>query len=63
MFGSGLKFSKETWERVKKVSETAGYSSPEEFVTHILERELKKLETADSKEALIEKMKGLGYLE
>jgi putative aminopeptidase FrvX len=63
MFGSGFKFSKETWERVKKVSEVAGYSSPEEFVAHIVERELKKLETADSKEALIEKMKGLGYLE
>ena len=29
----------------------------------MLERELKKLEEADSKEALIEKLKGLGYLE
>jgi len=45
------------------VAEAAGYSSPQEFIQHVLERELNKLETADSKEALIEKLKGLGYLE
>ena len=63
MLGPSFKFSKELWERVKRVAEAAGYSSPQEFIQHVLERELNKLETADSKEALIEKLKGLGYLE
>ena len=63
MFGPSLKIDKNLWERITKVSETAGYSSPQEFVHHVLDRELKKLENAESKETLIAKMKGLGYLE
>ena len=63
MFGPSVKFNKELWDRVKRVSESAGYSSPQEFVEHIVERELAKLEPADSKETLVEKLKGLGYLE
>lgn len=63
MFGPSLKLDGELWKRVKHVAEAAGYSSPQEFIEHLLERELKKLENADSKDTLIEKLKGLGYLE
>jgi metal-responsive CopG/Arc/MetJ family transcriptional regulator len=63
MFGHSVKLSEDLWDRVKKVSEAAGYSSPQEFIQHVLERETRKLESAESKEALLEKMKGLGYLE
>lgn len=58
-----MKLNKDLWDRVKKVSEAAGYSSPQEFVQHVLEREVGKLESAESKTALLDKMKGLGYLE
>jgi metal-responsive CopG/Arc/MetJ family transcriptional regulator len=58
-----VKIKKELWDRIKRVSEAAGYSSPEEFVEHIVERELAKLEVAQSDEEIIRKMKGLGYLE
>jgi len=58
-----VKLNKDLWDRVKKVSEAAGYSSPQEFVQHVLEREVGKLESAESKTALLDKMKGLGYLE
>jgi len=58
-----VKIKKELWDRIKRVSEAAGYSSPEEFVEHIVERELAKLEDAQSDEEIIRKMKGLGYLE
>ena len=63
MFEPSVKLNKDLWERIKRIAETAGYSSPEEFVEHVLEREMKKLEGADTKEALLEKLKGLGYLE
>jgi metal-responsive CopG/Arc/MetJ family transcriptional regulator len=63
MFGSTVKLPKPLWDRVKQVSESAGYSSPQEFIEHMLERELAKLEATGSKEALLEKLKGLGYLE
>jgi metal-responsive CopG/Arc/MetJ family transcriptional regulator len=63
MFGPGVKLNKDLWDRVKKAAEAAGYSSPQEFIQHVLERELVKLESTETKEALLEKMKGLGYLE
>jgi len=49
--------------RVKRCAEVAGYSSPQEFVEHVLEKELAKLEEADSDEDILNKLKGLGYLE
>ena len=41
----------------------AGYSGPEEFIEHVLERELAKLEDTQSDEEIVKKLKGLGYLE
>jgi predicted DNA-binding protein len=63
MFGNSLKLTPELWERVKRVSEAAGYSSPQEFVEHVLDRELKKLEDAQSDEEIVKKLQGLGYLD
>lgn len=63
MFGPSVKLNKELWDRVKRVSEAAGYSSPQEFIEHVIERELGKIEATGSKESLVEKLKGLGYLE
>jgi hypothetical protein len=63
MFSPTVKLKKKTWQRVKRCSEAAGYSSPEEFVEHIVERELAKLEDAESDEEIVKKLKGLGYLE
>jgi hypothetical protein len=63
MFTPTIKLKKKTWQRVKRCCEAAGYSSPEEFVEHVLERELAKLEDAESDEEIVKKLKGLGYLE
>jgi hypothetical protein len=62
MFKTTVKLKKETWQNVKRVSEAAGYSSPEEFVEHVLERELAKLADAESDAEIVKKMQGLGYL-
>ena len=58
-----VKLSKPLCERARVVVERAGYSSLEEFIEHAMERDLQRLEQADSKEDLIKKLKGLGYLE
>jgi predicted DNA-binding protein len=63
MFNTTIKLKKDTWQRVKRCSEVAGYSSPEEFVEHVLEKELAKLEDAESDEEIVKKLQGLGYLE
>ena len=38
-----IKLEKELVARVKKVADIAGYSSPEEFISHALEKELAQL--------------------
>ena len=63
MFKTTVKLKKETWSRVKRCSDAAGYSSPEEFVEHVLDRELAKLEDAESDQEIVRKLQGLGYLE
>jgi hypothetical protein len=63
MFGFvKVKLEKGLVERVKRFAELAGYSSPEEFITHALEKELAKLEDADSEEEIKKRLKGLGYI-
>ena len=63
MFGQTIKLNKDLLARVRKCSAAAGYSSPEEFVEHVLERELAKIEQSDSEEEIVKKLKGLGYLD
>jgi hypothetical protein len=58
-----VKLKKEPWTKVKKVSEAAGYSSPEEFVEHIVEKEIAKLEDAQSDEEIVKRLQGLGYID
>jgi len=60
-----LKLDNVTVQRIRKVSEVGGYSSPEEFVIHVIERELDTLdpEDSESEEEIRKKMEGLGYIE
>ena len=58
-----IKIDDNLYDRVKKVAQTAGYSSPEEFIVHIIEKELGQLETADDEKAVLERLRGLGYIE
>ena len=63
MFGGGkVKLDKELIARVKLYSDIAGYSSVEEFITHALEKELAKLEGAESREEIEKRLRGLGYI-
>jgi len=57
-----IKLDKNLFEKVKKYAEMSGYSSPEEFVSHCLEKEIAKLEDSDSEEEIKKKLKGLGYI-
>lgn len=57
-----VKLDKSLFDKVKKYAEMSGYSSPEEFITHCLEKEIAKLEESDSEEEIKKKLKGLGYI-
>ncbi len=63
MFGKvSISIDKQLWARLKQLSELAGYSSADEFVIHVLEKEVAVIDEAESDEEIREKLKGLGYL-
>ena len=63
MFGSSkIKIDKDLLAKIERYAKIAGYSSPAEFVNHALEKELAKLEGADSEEEIKKRLRGLGYI-
>jgi hypothetical protein len=62
MFGSGIKLDKALLVRVKRCADAAGYSSVDEFVAHVLEKEIASIEQSDSEADIKKKLKGLGYI-
>jgi hypothetical protein len=63
MFGKkSVKLDGGLVEKIRKYAAIAGYSSPEEFITHALEKEISQLEGADSEEEIKKRLKGLGYI-
>jgi hypothetical protein len=62
MFRSGIKLDKALMVKVKRCADIAGYSSVDEFVTHVLEKEIASIEESDSEAEIKKKLKGLGYI-
>ncbi len=63
MFGGGkIKLDKDLFDRVSKVAKISGYASADEFVVHVLEKELATIEEGDSDEQIKKKLEGLGYI-
>jgi len=57
-----VKLDNELLHKVEKYSRIAGYASTSEFVTHALEKELARLEGAESAEEIKKRLRGLGYI-
>ena len=64
MFGNSnkVKIDKDLLERIKHIAEVGGFASHEEFIEHVLEQEVAKIEGGQSDEDITEKLKGLGYI-
>ncbi|MFW6124714.1 MAG: hypothetical protein ACOC46_01090 [Pirellulales bacterium] len=59
-----VKLDKSLYERLTKVAQQAGYSSTDEFIVHVLEKEAAGADQADDDLAEVEKrLRGLGYIE
>ncbi len=62
MAGTKVKLEKELYQRVKEFSNKAGYSSIDEFVSHVLDEAVGSLEPAEDEEVVKQRLQGLGYL-
>jgi hypothetical protein len=59
MLGPKIELDKALFARMKEHAEKNGYSSPEEFVTHLIERELAPGQPGED----AAKIKGIGYID
>ena len=63
MFGPKIKLDKGLYEQLEECAEVAGYSSVDEFVQHVLEKEVARIQTgADDEETVKKRLEGLGYI-
>ncbi|HTW67745.1 MAG TPA: hypothetical protein VME17_24185 [Bryobacteraceae bacterium] len=60
---TAVKIEKSLCQRAQLAAAKAGYSSRDEFIEHAIEKELAHYEEGESKEDVIRKLKGLGYIE
>lgn len=58
-----IKINSNLYDRLKNAAEAAGYSSVDEFVIHIFEKELAQSEAGDVDENVADQLRGLGYIE
>ena len=58
-----IKIDSALYDRLKEATATAGYSSVEEYVTHLIETELAKKETKSEDDQVADQLRGLGYIE
>ncbi len=57
-----VKIKKDLYKKLKQMADAAGYSSVDEFVLHVLEKEVSAIDDSDSEEEIKQKLKGLGYI-
>ena len=64
MFGRNrITLDKALLTKVRRHADRSGYSSAEEFITHVLEKEMAHLEDAATDEEVKKRLQGLGYLD
>jgi predicted transcriptional regulator len=57
-----VKIDKELHARLTKVADVAGYATVDEFVAHVLEKEMLHFEDSKNDDEIRAKLKGLGYI-
>jgi metal-responsive CopG/Arc/MetJ family transcriptional regulator len=62
VIGKNVKLDRTLLAKAKRYARIAGYSSVEEFIAHALEKELAKLDDAQSEDEIRRRLQGLGYI-
>lgn len=58
-----VKLDKQLYEQALGHAHQRGYATLEEYVNHLIEQDLRASEHSTTKDKVLEKMKGLGYIE
>jgi hypothetical protein len=70
VFSRKIPVEDDLYNKLKKCSESAGYATPEEFATHVLEKEVERIiggagggGTETDEEIIKKRLQGLGYID
>jgi hypothetical protein len=68
MFAHKVKVEGELLDKAKKCAQLAGYASVDEFILHLVEKEIARIMPpgagdSDSEELVKKRLQGLGYIE
>jgi len=58
-----VKMEDSLYDRAKRAADSAGYSSPEEFIADCVEKEIKRLKVEEDEARVSDQLRGLGYVE
>lgn len=58
-----IKIDSSLFDRIREIAQSAGYSSVDEFIVHLLEKELEKIESPENDRVVEGRLRGLGYIE
>ncbi len=59
---SKIKIDNDLLKKAKEYAAKVGYTSVEEFVSHIIEKEVSRADEAESEEEVKKRLQGLGYI-
>jgi hypothetical protein len=58
-----IKIDSALFDRAKRATEAAGYSSVEEFIANCIEKEIQRLKIEEQEGQVSDQLRGLGYIE
>ncbi len=58
-----IKIEDGLYDRAKRASEAAGYSSVEEFIADCVEKAIQRMKVEEEEGQVSEQLRGLGYIE
>lgn len=63
MFEPKVKIERSLYAKLRTAADVAGYSTVDEFITHILEKAAAEVEQAQTEVEVRKRLQGLGYIE
>ena len=58
-----IKIDSSLFSRAKSAAEASGYSSVEEFITHLIEQGIEQSGSDDTDQQVSDQLRGLGYID
>jgi metal-responsive CopG/Arc/MetJ family transcriptional regulator len=63
VFGKKIKIDNDLYAKLEAVGQEVGYSSTDEFIVHVLQLAVERIDDDADEKAVEQQLRGLGYIE